>query len=886
MTRSNRNTRNSGINSENYESEVYDTEYGVFGKIEPFSDFFSSRMPIARSPDYKRIDDLILEGEKKIARIDLEKWIDEHPDDFEALSVILELIDPSEEPFIHSYYSKKMLYLDENSTFHLSTLFSTTYSFMRKQGDFSINSLIEEYTNILSEYPDFSPEEITRAAILSGRKALETHPSASKDINLSLLRSIGEENPDKAVELSYLLGPDSFDERGLKSSIIYSKRSKNLLYALILTDYIEKSVWASDQKSEIYSKLLGELSTDDPKQVDNALKFASIPKKSLKNLALGSGEDRSTLYRQIFIQFKDSDGPLRGLALEAGLYHQRNTADVKFLDILSNRLGRAKFSDSALEATEKAVRISPTESRLERYIQLLSKIDNSDNGSSRDTLRDRFYSLMDEIKIAEEGVVDWYKILEFSLLRNSDSPEVTKFSPEDLHTDTGRFVRLLARSIFNEGDIDRAISTLSALSSESDRRTLDFWNSLSELDHLGLDWPRKSGKSPSVVMNTCAYMLHNSAPIHSGGYATRSHGLMLGLSKNRWIPKIISRLGYPNDLKTFDGMETKSFEVFDGLEYYRLLTEEEGYGQIPLAEYLEAYSIRLEERLLEIGVPGIIHGASNFMNGYAAVSVAKRLGVKSIYEVRGLWEVTRASRQKSWEGSQHYKLLAKLEAEVASEADHVFCITNALANEMERRGVDRNKISILPNGVNSTLFKPLDRDMELAKELGLMDKTVIGYVGSMVMYEGLELLVEAFSLMPQDIRDQSSLLFVGDGASMESVKRSCDKFGLSKNEVIFTGRVPHDQVSSYYSIIDIAPIPRTSLPVTEMVSPMKPFEAMSMEKLVIVSNVDALDEIIFDDSIGRKFEKNNVLELAEVLSDSVRNPELRAKLENLLESGD
>ena len=134
MTRSNRNTRNSGINSENYESEVYDTEYGVFGKIEPFSDFFSSRMPIARSPDYKRIDDLILEGEKKIARIDLEKWIDEHPDDFEALSVILELIDPSEEPFIHSYYSKKMLYLDENSTFHLSTLFSTTYSFMRKQG--------------------------------------------------------------------------------------------------------------------------------------------------------------------------------------------------------------------------------------------------------------------------------------------------------------------------------------------------------------------------------------------------------------------------------------------------------------------------------------------------------------------------------------------------------------------------------------------------------------------------------------------------------------------------------------------------------------------------------------------------------------------------------
>ena len=146
------------------------------------------------------------------------------------------------------------------------------------------------------------------------------------------------------------------------------------------------------------------------------------------------------------------------------------------------------------------------------------------------------------------------------------------------------------------------------------------------------------------------------------------------------------------------------------------------------------------------------------------------------------------------------------------------------------------------------------------------------------MYEGLELLVEAFSLMPQDIRDQSSLLFVGDGASMESVKASCDNFGLSKDEAIFTGRVPHDQVSSYYSIIDIAPIPRTSLPVTEMVSPMKPFEAMSMEKLLIVSDVDALDEIVSDETIGKKFKKNNVIDLADVLSNSVRNPDEREKI--------
>ena len=170
------------------------------------------------------------------------------------------------------------------------------------------------------------------------------------------------------------------------------------------------------------------------------------------------------------------------------------------------------------------------------------------------------------------------------------------------------------------------------------------------------------------------------------------------------------------------------------------------------------------------------------------------------------------------------------------------------------------------------------RDEELSQKLGLDDKTVIGYVGSTVMYEGLEGLVEAYSLLPERIRKNSAMLFVGDGASLPSIKKKCDDLGIGEDEVVFTGRVPHEEVNSLYSIIDIAPIPRSSLPVTEMVSPMKPFEAMSMEKLVVVSSVDALDEIVDDGKNGRIFLKDDIEDLSRVLLDCIEDNKMRISI--------
>ena len=120
-------------------------------------------------------------------------------------------------------------------------------------------------------------------------------------------------------------------------------------------------------------------------------------------------------------------------------------------------------------------------------------------------------------------------------------------------------------------------------------------------------------------------------------------------------------------------------------------------------------------------------------------------------------------------------------------------------------------------------------------------------------------------------------MIVGDGAYMPKLHDMVDQLELH-DDVIFTGRVPHEEVEDYYSIVDIAPFPRLPQPVTEMVSPLKPFEAMAMEKAVFSSNVQALSEIVQHDETGVLFEKGNSEDLANKLSILISDKKLRERL--------
>jgi glycosyltransferase involved in cell wall biosynthesis len=190
--------------------------------------------------------------------------------------------------------------------------------------------------------------------------------------------------------------------------------------------------------------------------------------------------------------------------------------------------------------------------------------------------------------------------------------------------------------------------------------------------------------------------------------------------------------------------------------------------------------------------------------------------------------------------------------------------------------VDADRITLLPNGVDTTRFTPRVRDDALAAQLGLTGRTVIGYLGSVVSYEGLELLVEAAAILrtrQQDFR----VLIVGDGAALDELRASVTDAGL-EGHVVFTGRVPHGDIERYHSLVDIAPLPRLPLPVCEMVSPLKPFESMAMGQVVVASDVAALAEIVEPGVNGLLHTKGDAGDLAHQLGVLLEDPALVQRL--------
>jgi glycosyltransferase involved in cell wall biosynthesis len=371
------------------------------------------------------------------------------------------------------------------------------------------------------------------------------------------------------------------------------------------------------------------------------------------------------------------------------------------------------------------------------------------------------------------------------------------------------------------------------------------------------------------------YLLHNRLPYNSGGYATRSHGLLTSI-KQWWNISGVSRLGYPQDRKGLETMEFTPFHEIDNIKYHCLKADGNSFGQIPISEYIDEYSKELLE-LCSKEKPSIIHAASNYMNGLAANNVAKRLGIKSVYEVRGLWEITRISRDPEWKDTEYYNMMSQLEAQAAKDADAVFTLTNALKNELINRGVAADKIHLLPNGVDSSRFLPKERNNELALKLGVKNKVVIGFLGSVVQYEGVEYIIQAASILKKKGIHNFAVLIVGDGAVLDNVKSLTSDLNMN-DYVKFTGRVPHDEIEDYYSVVDICPLPRKGLPVCEMVSPLKPFEAMAMGKVVVSSDVAALAEIIDDGVTGLLHKKDDPEDLANKIRLLIEDHNLRERL--------
>ena len=373
-------------------------------------------------------------------------------------------------------------------------------------------------------------------------------------------------------------------------------------------------------------------------------------------------------------------------------------------------------------------------------------------------------------------------------------------------------------------------------------------------------------------------VLAQSLPLRSGGYATRSHGVLTGLRDLGWQPEAVTRLGFPYDSwPAGDRRTVAAADVVDGLAYHRVLgpATERRYPQHPLEGYVARLADAVQRHATEHRA-ALLHASSFHVNGLATTMAARRLGIPHLYEMRGLEDLMKVSRDPAYADTDRYRFTTRLELQNCLAADRVLVITEALRSEMAARGVPAEKMVVLPNGVHADQFQPRPRDRVLEAELGYAGRTVLGYVGSLVDYEGLELLLEAVAALAEH-RDDLRLLVVGDGAHGRVLHALSARLRLD-DVVTFTGRVPHEQVQRYLSLVDVTPFPRLPLPVCELISPIKPFEAMAMGKAAVVSSVAALTEIVRDGDTGLVFAKGDAADLARVLTRLLDDPGLRARL--------
>ena len=338
-----------------------------------------------------------------------------------------------------------------------------------------------------------------------------------------------------------------------------------------------------------------------------------------------------------------------------------------------------------------------------------------------------------------------------------------------------------------------------------------------------------------------------------------------------------TRLGFPYDFwGQGDTREVEPFDVVDTMTYRRLLEPgEREYRTTPMAGYIERFAERLEEVAREHRA-ALIHASSFQNNGLAGLRAARRLGIPFVYEMRGLEDLMKISRNPEFGRTDAYRYMTGLELHIVQQADLTFVITEALREEMIRRGGPADRIAVLPNGVHTAQFEPREPDQELLDELGLRDKTVIGYAGGLVDYEGLDLLLLAAAELKKT-RDDFAVIIVGDGHFEGQLHRMARELDLL-DVVTFTGRVPHEQVARYLSIFQITPFPRLPLPVCELISPIKPFESMAMGKACISSSVAALTEIVKPDERGLVFAKGDAQDFARQIARYLDDPALRERM--------
>ncbi|MES2753574.1 MAG: TIGR04063 family PEP-CTERM/XrtA system glycosyltransferase [Pseudomonadota bacterium] len=355
------------------------------------------------------------------------------------------------------------------------------------------------------------------------------------------------------------------------------------------------------------------------------------------------------------------------------------------------------------------------------------------------------------------------------------------------------------------------------------------------------------------------HILDHGIPVQSG-YTFRTRAILKAQMAHGW--EVAGVTGPRHGAS--HGAIAGGAERVDGLNFYRTAPLK---GRVPVVREvaeIASFAHRIDAAVTAFR-PDILHAHSPVLDALAALRVAKKRGLPLLYEIRAFWEDAAVGNGTGREGSWRYRATRAAESWAIERADAVAVICEGLRGDLIGRGVPAGKILVSPNGVDLRLFgNPAPYDADLAAQLGVSDAEVIGFIGSFYDYEGLDDLIAA---MPELVRSRPNahLVLVGGGPAEAALRAQATASPVA-GHIHFIGRVPHTEVERYYSIVDVLAYPRKRMRLTDLVTPLKPLEAMAQRRLVAASDVGGHRELIRHGDTGTLFPPDDPAGIARALA--------------------
>jgi glycosyltransferase involved in cell wall biosynthesis len=272
-----------------------------------------------------------------------------------------------------------------------------------------------------------------------------------------------------------------------------------------------------------------------------------------------------------------------------------------------------------------------------------------------------------------------------------------------------------------------------------------------------------------------------------------------------------------------------------------------------LAVYLIYYCLFFKPDVIYVRKPGLI---------FSPALIAKFFGIIYIIEMNGLYKEDMLALHHNGVCTRLSNLIERLNY---SLTDFFIAVTPEIKKGLSLYyGIPETKIEIIENGVNSSKFKIINRN-EAIKLSGLkLSCRYVCFVGGLAPWHGVEYLIEASSLILNEVPD-TRILIIGDGPMKYILREQVNNLGLS-DYVIFTGNVPHEKIPFYINSSDICVAPFTVGRNTKTgLSPLKIYEYLACGKPVIASDLPGVRDIINKSHGGWLVEPQNARALGKAI---------------------